>query len=158
MQGVNCIAIGTKAGSTGQTSQSSIAIGDGAGLSQKDFAIAIGQGAADSQGQEAIAIGRQAASAGQGNFSVTIGGQADINNNTAYDKCLMFNTTGTAVKHTAPNEWKVATKALDPANPANGGLIANTANPAATIKKPTGTFTHYLVYSPSTGEIQMCPV
>ena len=40
-----------------------------------------------------------------------------------------------------------------------GGLIETTDTiGAGTIIKPVGLFTHYLVYSPSTGEIQMCPL
>ena len=154
-----CVAIGSLAGKENLNLRS-VAIGFEAAEDGNDTGgntVAIGYRASNSgAGSGSVAIGSRANERGQlGSNSIAIGEEA-AGGNTALGTAstIVINSTGTDLNTTGANSLVIATRTLG----ANGGLIANTPDPAATIAKPTGTFTHYLVYSPTTGEIQMCRV
>ena len=180
--GNDVVAIGTRAGDV-NCEKESVCIGTDAGkgdvaqgLSLKLRSVAIGHEASENgsggntvaigykassgangvSGAGSIAIGSGAGRAGQlGANSIAIGEDAASNNTLlGTANTIVINSTGVNLNTTGANSLVVATTPLS----ANGGLNENTATAAATIAKPTGTFTHYLVYSPTTGEIQMCRV
>ena len=175
MDGGNVVAVGFQAASDGCES-GCVAIGSLAGKENLNLrSVAIGFEAAEDgndTGGNTVAIGYRASNSGAGSGSVAIGSRANergqlgsnsiaigeeaAGGNTALGTAstIVINSTGTDLNTTGANSLVIATRTLG----ANGGLIANTPDPAATIAKPTGTFTHYLVYSPTTGEIQMCRV
>lgn len=157
-----CIAIGFEAmrdfSNINPAINDSIAIGYQALNQVKDNAarvIAIGSLAASVDCEEdSIAIGHNAGRDGLGQHSIAIGTNAARSTAANKNTTLTLNASTTILEPAQTGSWHVATRTRS----ANGGLLENTPDPAATIQKPTGTFTHYLVYSPTTGEIQMCPV
>ncbi len=176
-EGGNVVAIGFQAASEG-CEDDSVAIGSLAGKENLNFrSVAIGFEAAEDgndAGGNTVAIGYAASKSGAGSNSVAIGSRANENNQLGTasiaigeeaaggnlgarrNNTIVINATGTDLNSRIDNAWHVATLGSTAGNDAR--ILENTAAAAATIQKPTGTFTHYLVYSPTTGEIQMCPV
>ncbi len=174
-EGGNVVAVGFQAASE-NCEDDSVAIGSLAGKENLNFrSVVIGFEAAEEgndNGGNTVAIGYAASKAGAGASSVAIGARANEFNQLGTNSIaigeeaaggnigqrrnntIVINATGTDLNSNSNNAWHVATSALGVA----GGLIENIPAPAATIAKPTGNFTHYLVYDPTTGEIQMCPV
>jgi len=170
----NAIAIGKNANATGQFGSSAVAIGVDAEAGSAS-AVAIGDTAVVNASQ-AIAIGKNAKVSGNFGFSIAIGPGAEVANDfslvigqdttTSRSNCLFLNTSGEPLNDTsgvsvaADNVLKIATLPLGSA--ANQGGIkqvgTNTISPNPL--NPGGAdsrFTHYLVYDPLSGEIQICP-
>lgn len=159
------IAIGANAETN---SSSAVAIGADAEATAGS-AIAIGDTANVSAAQ-AIAIGNSATVSGTAGNSIAIGANTEITNDnsivigeqtvTGQSNCLYLNSTGAALNDGAtaqPHVLKIATK---PPGPAGGMLqVGTSTNPIVNIPGNTDNrFTHYLVYDPLTGEIQICPL
>lgn len=165
------IAIGANASVSGATSSSAVAIGVDAEATAGS-AIAIGDTATVSAAQ-AIAIGNSATVSGTAGNSIAIGANTEITNDnsivigeqteTGQPNCLYLNSTGAALNDTTggataqPHVLKIATK---PPGPAGGMLqVGTSTTPIVNIPGITDNrFTHYLVYDPLTGEIQICPL
>ena len=165
------IAIGANASVSGATSSSAVAIGVDAEATAGS-AIAIGDTANVSAAQ-AIAIGKSAKVSGTVGNSIAIGANTEITEDnsivigeqTETDKksCLYLNSTGAELKDNtggaipADHVLKIATL---PPGAAGGMLRVSTRDlPTTSLTIPGNTdsrFTHYLVYDPLTGEIQIC--
>jgi hypothetical protein len=171
------IAIGANADATGATSSSAVAVGvDAQALSGSS--IAIGDTASVSDAAQAIAIGKNAKVSDAGNNGIAIGANTEITKDnsivigeqtaTEQPNCLYLNSTGAALNDNTgpvgttgqPNVLKIATL---PPGPAGGmlqvGTTSLTTSGATSLTIPGNTdsrFTHYLVYDPLTGEIQIC--
>ena len=167
-QGTKSVAIGPTAGQTSQ-GVDSIAIGNTAGnTDQGQDAVAIGLNAGQtSQGQGAIAIGNSAGQNNQGLNSIAIGASAGANlvpngiaigfrTTSSGNNSITLNSSGTPLSATAQNEFIVTTRALGPG--VNSGLTEAANAPGAIGNKPTGPFTHYLVFNPTNGAIRACPI
>jgi len=167
----NAIAIGKNANATGQFGSSAVAIGVDAEATAGS-AIAIGDTAVVSAAQ-AIAIGNSATVSGTSGNSIAIGTDTKITEDnsivigeqTATDQksCLYLNSTGASLNDItggaipSDNVLKIATL---PPGAAGGMLRVSTRDlPTTSLTIPGNTdsrFTHYLVYDPLTGEIQIC--
>lgn len=179
--GGDVVAVGFQAATAGCES-GCVAIGSLAGKENLNLrSVAIGFEAAeegnDTQGNT-VAIGYRASNSGAGGSSVAIGARANENNQLGRnsiaigeeaaggnlglgvrrDNTIVINATGTDLNSRANNAWHVAT--LGSTLAADARILAQpsitpASAPTQTPDPATG-FTHYLVYNPSTGEIQMC--
>jgi len=178
-QGNESIAIGRGAGGNGGGGPNqddaqkarAISIGSGAGaLDQGIDAIAIGQNTAGvRQGEESIAIGRGAGfSTGTiGANSIIIGDFTSLSQSSSIgSQSLTLNSTGQDIFTGNPpqaNELRIATLPLGPSTATTGGLKSTTTElyppvVGGNFNIPSGSFSHYLVYDPLTGEIRLCPL
>ena len=169
------IAIGANADATGATSSSAVAVGVDAEATASS-AIAIGDTAVVNASQ-AIAIGNSARVSAVGNNGIAIGTDTlvtDVNSlvigqntQTVQANCLYLNSSGAAVDDSpvggvgpADNVLKIVTVPLQPPGTGVSGLKKVSTNSTTIPQIPGGTdsrFTHYLVYDPNSGEIQICP-
>jgi len=172
------IAVGTFAGFKNQY-QGSIAIGELAGSSDQGNKVYVNgaTGEFGVTGCNAIAIGNYAGTTNQAQGSIIFNSMADKNcqsiplenNPNIMDYLNPTTLSATTVAEIIPQmnrSWMVATKQLAMTPLTTGGLneVGNTAQftPWHTPHYGGGTgpssrFTHYLVYAPTTGEIQICP-
>jgi len=165
------IAIGANASVSGANSSSAVAIGVDAEATASS-AIAIGDTAVVSAAQ-AIAIGNSTTVSGTSGNSIAIGANTKITDDnsivigeqTATDQksCLYLNSSGAVVDDSpvpADNVLKIVTVPLQPPGTGVSGLKKVSTNSITIPQIPGGTdsrFTHYLVYDPNSGEIQICP-
>ena len=169
------IAIGASAKVSGTNSSSAVAIGVDAEATAGS-AIAIGDTANVSAAQ-AIAIGKSAKVSGTSGNSIAIGANTKITDDnsivigeqTATDQksCLYLNSSGAVVDDNptggvgpADNVLKIVTVPLQPPGTGVSGLKKVSTSSITIPQIPGGTdsrFTHYLVYDPNSGEIQICP-
>ena len=165
------IAIGANASVSGANSSSAVAIGVDAEATASS-AIAIGDTAVVSAAQ-AIAIGNNTTVSGTSGNSIAIGANTKITDDnsivigeqTATDQksCLYLNSSGAVVDDSpvpADNVLKIVTVPLQPPGTGVSGLKKVSTNSITIPQIPGGTdsrFTHYLVYDPNSGEIQICP-
>ena len=169
----DCFAVGSEevhigANATTVANTKAIAIGASA--------IAIGDTANVSAAQ-AIAIGNSATVSGTSGNSIAIGANTKITDDnsivigeqTATDQksCLYLNSSGAVVDDNptggvgpADNVLKIVTVPLQPPGTGVSGLKKVSTSSITIPQIPGGTdsrFTHYLVYDPNSGEIQICP-
>ena len=171
------IAVGTFAGFKNQY-QGSIAIGELAGSSAQGNKVYVNgaTGEFGVTGCNAIAIGNYAGTTNQAQGSIIFNTMVDKNcqsiqlenNPNIMDYLNPTTLSAATVAEIIPQmnrSWMVATKPLAITAPSTGGLneVGNTAFTQWYTPHygggtgPSSRFTHYLVYAPTTGEIQICP-